>query len=408
MKLTRLFVDGYKNLIECDLSLYNFNVIIGSNNSGKSNLLELFSFLDFIIYGSDEARNLIFETNHTPGRNTFIPLRKSINSNNSLSINIEFTDEISGIQYKYAYSINILLKRYVDAEKSEGGFIANESFKYKNVKSTGVLKTIFERTNGEITKFISSQRLVKIDDKESALSIINKLKDMKNELNEAALKGLEGMQNICKTPVIYSSPNEIKSQLVGVATNKETIIKNGRIAALNLTDEIYKILKSDYKDYFIEVLNDILGIKDFDVFELHEKNVELDFKLLFVRFENSVLSQLHQLSDGTIVTLNLITYLFTNRYPIIAIEELENSIHPKLLQKIIRLIKDSFSDIQIIITTHSPVLINMVQIDDVSIISSREFGLSEVCRVKDKKDLVKKLSNPFSSFGDIFFTNEEC
>ena len=57
---------------------------------------------------------------------------------------------------------------------------------------------------------------------------------------------------------------------------------------------------------------------------------------------------------------------------------------------------------QIILTAHSPVLLNMVQLDAVSIITNINCA-AQITRIKDKKDLVKQLSGTFSSFGNIFF-----
>ena len=39
MKLKQIRVDGYKNLINCEVNLGDFNVLVGPNNSGKSQSL---------------------------------------------------------------------------------------------------------------------------------------------------------------------------------------------------------------------------------------------------------------------------------------------------------------------------------------------------------------------------------
>ena len=60
MKITSIKVKGYKNLLDCTYNIGDFNVLIGANNTGKSNLLEVFSFLDDIISGSDDVKKEIF------------------------------------------------------------------------------------------------------------------------------------------------------------------------------------------------------------------------------------------------------------------------------------------------------------------------------------------------------------
>lgn len=56
MKINSIEVNGYKNLIDCKYVLEDFNVLIGSNNSGKSNMLEIFSFLNVLLTGSEELK----------------------------------------------------------------------------------------------------------------------------------------------------------------------------------------------------------------------------------------------------------------------------------------------------------------------------------------------------------------
>jgi len=404
MKITKIKVSGYKNLNNCEMKLEDFNVLIGANNSGKSNFLELFRFLDYVIDGNDEIRQYIFERNYIPSYGYF----QTINSKNyETSLEIEFTDNIGDDIYKYWY--NIVLKNVcktndnkTNDKKDEKGYIKSESFKYKNIRTTGIPKTIFERIDSEFVKIIVGQKQLQIDKTITALSIINKLTDVKNELDTIARLGLITLQLIAKTFVIYSSPNDIKTNLIG---NKEPMLINGRISTLSLNDEIIKILKSDKSEFFIDVLRDILGIKDIIKID-YPNNNEQELSFIFVQYPNGTIQRLYQLSDGTVIVLNLIVYLFSTVQTIIAIEEIENSIHPKLLQKLILLMKNNFSEKQIIITTHSPVILNMVQINEVSIFISKECGNTEIIKVKDKKELVKKLSQPMASFGDIFFMTE--
>lgn len=398
MKITKIKVAGYKNLNNCEIKLDNFNVLIGANNSGKSNFLELFNFLDYIINGSDEMRKLIFERNFAPSLGYF----KTYKSKDEItSIEIEYMHEIGNDTYKYWYDL-VIKNAILDKNQNTAGYIERESFKYKNIKSTGVPKTVFERTDNEFVKIIVGQKQLQIDKTVSAFSIISKLTDVKNELEPTALFGLKILQSITKTHIVYSSPYDIKSNIF----DDSQIIEYGRLLALNLNEEIAKILKSENRDIFKNVLKDILGIEDIVLYE-GKTNPENIIVHIYAEYPNGIIQSLYQLSDGTVVVLNLIVYLFSTDRSIIAIEEIENSLHPKLLQKLILLMKNNFSDKQIIITTHSPVLLNMIHVNEVSIFISKECGNSEIIRVKDKKDLVRKLSQPMSSFGDIFFMVED-
>ena len=51
-KITQIRVDGYKNLFDCKVDLNDFNVLVGPNNSGKTNLIEAMLMLSPIMISS--------------------------------------------------------------------------------------------------------------------------------------------------------------------------------------------------------------------------------------------------------------------------------------------------------------------------------------------------------------------
>ncbi|MFD3158755.1 AAA family ATPase (plasmid) [Haloimpatiens sp. FM7330] len=406
MKISSIKINGYKNLIDCTYNLSQFNVLIGANNSGKSNFLEVFSFLDTILTGSDDVKDQLFRLGVSPRGN--IQTNCTNVKNKNISVEIEFLDEVDKERYKYIYFIEVKVGNLLSGNK---GLIEREYLQYKSVNKTGPINTVFDRRNTDVK--LKSSKIASIDAAEALLSIIYKIKDVKENMDIPVQKGIEDIFIIAKTPVIYCSPNQIREAIV----KQKPIIKNGRIASIDLINEIEKIFNSDQRQYFEEVLQDTLGIK----IEIY--NLKGIYKNLFVNFYDEDLQNkkntidknemfengvgISTMSDGTLIVLNILTYLVSNKYPVLSIEELENSIHPKLLKKIIRLIQNDFSDIQVIITTHSPVLLNMVNFDNVSLITNKNYGKARIENVKDRKDLMKKLSGPFSDFSDIFYLVED-
>jgi len=67
------------------------------------------------------------------------------------------------------------------------------------------------------------------------------------------------------------------------------------------------------------------------------------------------------ISDGTIQTIALLAAIFDPRITIAAIEEPENSVHPWALRKFIEAARKASTSKQVILTTHSPVLINQLK-----------------------------------------------
>lgn len=396
MKITSIKVKGYKNLLDCTYNMGNFNVLIGANNSGKSNLLELFSFLDDIISGSDDVKQNIFNGNSIRGK-IASDYKPFLNGSN-ISLELEFQQDIAEDSFKYIYYLEI--KTHEVSDKSNG-YIIREFLKYKNIKKTGAMITVFER-NDTTVDVLKGGKISKIDNTQSLLTLISKINDIKDSLEEEAKIGINDVFLIAKTPVIYSSANEIRDTIAIEKRESKPVIKNGRIATIDIVNQIEQILNSDEKQYFEEMISDILRLS------IKMNNINQYIKYITVQYlkvDSSISdyeSNINQLSDGTLIVLNILTCLVSNKYPVLAIEELENCIHPKLLRKLIELINREFSHIQLIITTHSPVLINMVKLENVSYILNKNCKGAKIEAVKNRKDLVKELTGPFSNFSDIF------
>lgn len=401
MKITSIKVKGYKNLLDCTYNMTNFNVLIGANNSGKSNLLEIFSFLDDIISGSDDVKENIFSGNSARGK--IASDYTSFLQDSNISLELEFQDDIAEECFKYIYYLEI---KTFEVFKKTNGYIINEFLKYKNIKKTGSMITIFER-NDTTVKVLKSGRISKIDNTQSLLTLINKISDIKESLEDEAQRGISDVFVIAKTPVIYSSANEIRDTFSFDKRDSKSVIKNGRIATIDIANQIEQILNSDDKQYFQEMISDILKLSiKFNIIEISSTSPAIKYITVKYINDDGSLSDyennINQLSDGTLIVLNILTCLVSNKYPVLAIEELENCIHPKLLQRLIELISREFSDIQLIITTHSPVLINMVKLENVSYIVNKNYEGAKIEAVKNRKDLVKDLKGPFSNFSDIF------
>lgn len=401
MQLTTIKVKGYKNLLDCTYNMTDFNVLIGANNSGKSNLLEIFSFLDDIISGSNDIKVNLFDGFSSRGKFSS-DYEKPLKIPN-ISIELEFQDNIDEECFKYVYYLEIKTSEIFDKNK---GYIVKEFLKYKNIKKTGSMITVFERNNTAVD-VLKTGKINKIDNTESLLTIINKINDIKDGLEEEAKLGITDIFTIAKTPVIYSSVNEIRNAVSSHKSDLKSVIKNGRVATIDIFNQIEQISDSEDKEYFEGIISETLQLSiQFNRIKI--KDIAEDIKFITVKYiqEDGSLSDyyssLEQLSDGTLIVLNILTYLILNEHPVLAVEELENCIHPKLLKKLIEVIRREFSHVQLIITTHSPVLINMVNLENVSYIINKNYQGAKIEAVKNKKSLIKELTGPFSNFSDIF------
>lgn len=395
MKLSRIRIDGYKNLINFEVHFEKFNILIGKNNSGKTNLLEIFYFLNLLLTSEDNIREGLFY-GRIPYNNYFITQCKDIISRDIVTLELDFNDCIEEVDYSFFYTVQVMLG---DSNSNREGYIIEESLRYKETKKTGIPKVVFLRKNEDILKVINFG-IKKINKQESVLSIIRKLRDSIVS-NQAVNKGIEYVFQISKVPVFYSSPTETKKYLL---VTKEYVTEYGRIINMPISYEIVKILESENKAYYLELLQHILNIQDLDHFTLGKD--DNSFKIVLVTFINGITVPLERISDGTMSVLSIITYLLANKHPIIAIEEIENSIHPKLLQDLVGVIRREFHDTQTILTTYSPVLLEMTNYNEVNIILTNNNGQAQIKRVSSDKMLVKRLSHDFANFSDLFFYDD--
>jgi hypothetical protein len=64
------------------------------------------------------------------------------------------------------------------------------------------------------------------------------------------------------------------------------------------------------------------------------------------------------LSDGTLRTFEIVYWLLMRQYGVLWIEEPETAIHPGLLERLLGVIDSYAQDRQVVMSTHSPVVVN--------------------------------------------------
>ena len=108
----------------------------------------------------------------------------------------------------------------------------------------------------------------------------------------------------------------------------------------------------------------------------------------------------HQLSDGTLKLLAYITAVSLPGTELACFEEPENFIHPHLLEMLVDLLKKC--DKQVILATHSPLLVDLVEPEDVIIVEKNEEGATVAKRIEDPDELRRKLNELGVGLGDYW------
>ena len=108
-----------------------------------------------------------------------------------------------------------------------------------------------------------------------------------------------------------------------------------------------------------------------------------------------------QVSDGTLRLLAYITAIASTEPKLVCFEEPENFIHPRLFELLVEILKKS--DKQIILSTHSPYLVDWVEPEDV-IIMEKEEKETVAKRLKGVDKLKKHLEE--IGLGELLYSGE--
>ncbi len=354
--IKKLIIENFKSLEKIELELDKFNVLIGPNSSGKSNILQAISFLSEIL--EFEIDNLV--RNYAGGYSDLV-FNKETWRNIKISIenkNFEYKVEIKG-EKEYARVAKEVVRKGGKEIIREYDKITTPS----NMRLHSSHDSIFFRGNFYL---IESDWLKEVKDYLSNWVIY----DFRPEL----------MKKEQQKPKIDIIDKE--------GTNVFWILHRLRNERDNLYFNIEKMAK------------------EFDDFEQIGIEITPQGKLIGFLSKNGKRYYSFVLSDGFLKTLALLTSVIDNKKPKVLIyEEPENFTYSHALEVIVDLFK--ISESQVITVTHSPVLLNFLKLKDASIfVIEKKEGKTFSSKITKIKELKKKLINLEVGLGDYWLTEE--
>ena len=405
IKIDHFEINGYKNIGSANLYFGNFNVIIGPNNSGKSNFIQTIPFLNFVINSSlDEVEKSFSNAYYLMPFNNIIP---SVNSeeflktfdeshNGIMKFILVISNTLTNRVFNYTIEIEWLTLRIKSNFK-----IKSEKLDVKNINKPGKASTIFSREYNTVnygSDFLSKNVIKDVPDYSSVIRVLKMFREVSEDYKDA----IDSLDEILKTPIFYFSHIEL------LRSDKERLNAfNGRVVAFELEKEIILLKESDKWDIFKEVLKNILQIEGSKVISFNEKEKNIPTKfLLFTHYRIS--KTLSDFSDGTILIIALITKILSSKTNLFLIEEPENSIHPKALVDLISFIKSFSESAQFIITSHSIALINKTKIEEIIASSVAGDGSCTFYNISSRKELKNRLKRSLVNFSDeLFFSVDD-
>ena len=194
-----------------------------------------------------------------------------------------------------------------------------------------------------------------------------------------------------------------------IASYKEkTMSSSGAGIANSLTKILF-----DNRDLFVELENRFTElVPNISRIKLDQDKDRETLLFLVDRYSDYAIPA-SQASDGTLRILAFLTALYEVSQPgLICFEEPENGIHPWLLNKLIQLLhKISTEGIngkpsQIIITTHSPVLLNYVKPEQIRAVELDDKGRTKISALPlESKRFQAAMDAYDGELGELWFTN---
>lgn len=435
MKLEKIEVSNFKCFKHIKVNLENFNVIIGKNASGKSNIINIIKFIkDMLINGIDEAIDLQGGINYL--------YNSSIRANEKIEIKFDmntYDDETFRrveLFYKNRKEI-IMLEKYkvtlsIRPNKQGSGYkiIENRVKLYYNILELKNNKKLNSKTeNGKKLNDYKKKNTIiqecfeedgKIKQKFSS-SISDEIKEKLKIHDEMfisrfLMNGDENLLLVNYIPIFYFfkltggekikiydfNPKNLKSASI---INKQNILEED---GSNIANVLQRILKNtDEKKKLLLILRKLMPFIE-DISTEKSFNKSMYFKVK-ENNKNDLPSLL--LSDGTVNIIAIIIALYFERNnDIVIIEEPEKNIHPKLANQLVTLMKDIGDKKQIIITTHNTQVLSSVELKDVIYVyrnKDRFSNIEKPCYNEKVKELIKNELDIGDLFYDGLFTEKE-
>ena len=395
-------IDKRKNqILELDNSnrVLNLSVLYGANASGKSNFIQVLSFLKHILVSglNNTTKELYCRTNRD---NEKVPTRiemEFVSNGKIFAYGFEAILIDKTIEKEWLYEINyekesqnLLFGRYI--EDNEVVIELNPD--------TDISDTDKEFSSTFIAK-------AKVNRSESFLKIINdESKMFSEEFNEiyySVRKWIEEKLEIIKPNTRYRTSKTDEEHLKKVASIiKEFDTGISDIKLVNIAEE--KLRSVVPNELLEDIINDsekyekmsftLNFNKFYYVIEIDNGEIVNVKELMFRHHNKECEFKYFEESDGTKRLFDILDMLLTTESKIFVVDELERSLHPRLTKRFIELFlnKSIGMESQLIFTTHETYIMSLelFRQDEIWFVEKNNDGYSSIYSLNEYKERYDK------------------
>ncbi len=394
--IKKLRLKNFLSYKDVTINFNDFNVILGANASGKTNLTKaLIALRDLIIGGHQSLEDFdafmesVFNKNAKEEETLVIEIVLNTNFATELTNGAKIIVEEHHYKLEMAFGKGIVKENYWIKLKENP-----KPFKIL-VRDENSAKYTHEY-NPEFNKCLA----LEIDSKSFEL--------LKFQL--MAGKPLSGFLPLlqkayCEFFMMYSL---VSKQLIRpfFSRNQKILAHNGQ----NLSGvlQFYK----EHNPIVLDSINEVLrrNIPHFENVDTKALGISKNYYFT-VRETDGKDYVLDELSEGTDLFIGLVTAMITSQYlelekgqkGILIIEEPEKNLHPQLMEEIVALAKSLTDKFQVIITTHSTDLVAHLAVDDIILLDKNESG-TRLQRINKTEELERYLEE--FSLDQIWLNND--
>lgn len=383
---------NFKSFRKLDLTLGNFNVFVGANAAGKSNILQALKFIsDTAKHGLENAvaiqggfkflRNVTCEPSDVvkielileSKEHFFLPLQPGGRNKSYEFTPCRATEMLHSLTLEaqgstFAIKEDIFTCKFVTQEKRFGN--VHGAIKATHSGSNVKLETSLDSKKFSIDpNLLNFVRSVKLPGKASLAFSSEPIGLMSIPRHSAGSSDLE--------IAYYDFDPRLSKQAVRISGSSDL-----DESADNLAVVIQKILSEpEQKERLIERIRDLLPyVKSVDLEHFSDSSLLMNLRERYVKdfeFPASLIS------NGTVsVIATLVAVLFQNS-SVVIMEEPERNIHPYLIERLLNTIKEASVGKQILISTHSPTVLDKCSLEDLFLVRRDAEGVSQVSQPKD-------------------------
>lgn len=395
MRLTNLTIDNYKSLKSVSIEPERLTLLVGANASGKSNFTDC---LDFV---SEVYRHGLEVAVSRKGGYDNIAFRKVRRSKSPIRISVcaelegtEFpfriydSEDVSSHAFRIQHTFSFVAQSYsIDAEfsivdekiivevrqdkhwdhavtvvRKQGDFDLDTDPKFRE-EGRQSPRSMLDRALDFGTLEYFKERGQRLSSTELLVNYMGIVTDVLFAFSHAA-GGIRTFQ---------ISPG--KSREFGVPTPRPELDRYGG----NLPAVVDTMKKRNFDEWklVMQVMRNVVpSLQDVKIDYTTTRRLGLFFKEKGFGRPWSV----DEVSDGTIQTLALLVALFDTESTVLVIEEPENSVHPWIIRHIIDACAEASKRKQIIITTHSPIVMDAVKPEQMWVVW-RSNGESHISKI---------------------------